>query len=385
MIRRCPICNTVESTVLKHMKMELPENVCLPKEYDIVACDRCGFSYARTDGVTQENYNQYYSVDNDYSDEEIRINVNKELNAVRIELMKKYVSPDSSILDIGCGNGDFLVELKESGYKNLKGIDPGKDSVEVVKKRGINAQVGNIFGGGESESEKYDVVCCTEVLEHIYDLKGCLEKLKGRLKGRGSQIFVDVPGMEGINKCFAMPAENFNCEHINYFTFRSLDNLFCINGFKRISKTEDFYLFSEKMRVFNIGAVYEWDESVSVDLKKDTENAGEILQYFSKKEEQVWQKNALLRETLKGEKQIIVWGGGNYAFQMLASVPEIKGKIVFFVDSNRSKHGRMITGKEIKGIDAIPEDGTLVLICSMNYADEMAEECKKRGVRYYIY
>lgn len=191
--------------------------------------------------------------------------------------------------------------------------------------------------------------------------------------------------MEGINKCFAMPAENFNCEHINYFTFRSLDNLFCINGFKRISKTEDFYLFSEKMRVFNIGAVYEWDESVSVDLKKDTENAGEILQYFSKKEEQVWQKNALLRETLKGEKQIIVWGGGNYAFQMLASVPEIKGKIVFFVDSNRSKHGRMITGKEIKGIDAIPEDGTLVLICSMNYADEMAEECKKRGVRYYIY
>lgn len=147
MIRRCPICNTVESTVLKHMKMELPENVCLPKEYDIVACDRCGFSYARTDGVTQENYNQYYSVDNDYSDEEIRINVNKELNAVRIELMKKYVSPDSSILDIGCGNGDFLVELKESGYKNLKGIDPGKDSAEVVKKRGINAQVGNIFGG----------------------------------------------------------------------------------------------------------------------------------------------------------------------------------------------------------------------------------------------
>lgn len=62
-----------------------------------------------------------------------------------------------------------------------------------------------------------------------------------------------------------------------------------------------------------------------------------------------------------------------------------KRKNNFFVDSNQNKVGRKIAGKEIKSIDANPDDGTLVIVCSMNYSKEMAEKCEQQGIRYYIY
>ena len=304
----------------------------------------------------------------------------------RMKLIKKYVPVNAKILDIGCGNGNFLLQLKENRYENIKGIDPDKASVEVVKSRGIDAQIGNIFDI-KSENEKYDVVCCTEVLEHIYDLKGCIEKLKARLRGRGARIYVDVPGMEGINEKLAMPAEHFNCEHINYFTFRSLDNLFRMGGFKRVSEKDDYCLFLEKKSspILVIGGIYELDEAGNEGITKDAEGAAQIIQYFRTIEEKVAQKNELLRKVLREEERVVIWGGGNYAFQMLSSVPEVKEKIDFFIDSNHSKHGRKIAGKVVRGVDDMPKDGTLILICSMNYAGEMALECKKRNVRYYIY
>ncbi len=386
MVRRCPICNTSEGKLLKHMKMEIPESVHLPKSYDIAVCDKCGFTYAKLNGVTQENYNEYYSKNNDYSDEKLRTNLNNELNLARVNLIQKYISTDDKILDIGCGNGDFLVELKKSNYKNLQGIDPSADSVEAVKRRGINAQTGNIFDEGP-ENEKYDLICCTAVLEHIYDLNGCIEKLKGRLKGVGSRIFVDVPGMEGINEYITVPAEHFNCEHINYFTFQSLDNLFIANGFKRVSKQEDYYIFlkEKSVPILDIGAIYEMDEASTKVIEKDTKTAETILQYFSTVEKKILSQNESLGNILEKEDKVVVWGGGNYAFQMLSSVPEIREKINFFVDSNQNKVGRKIAGKEIKSIDAIPDDGTLVIVCSMNYSKEMAEKCEQQGIRYYIY
>lgn len=384
MVRRCPVCGTPESEKLMHIEMEIPDNVCLPKNYDVVACNKCGFAYAKLEGVTQKNYNEYYSKNNDYSDEKIRIKFNKELDLARMELIKKHISTDAKILDIGCGNGDFLVELKKNGYNNIKGIDPSENSVEVVKERGIDAEIGNIFDI-QAEDEKYDVVCCNAVLEHIYDLKGCIEKLKGRLKGVGAKIFVDVPGMEGINEYLAMPAENFNCEHINYFTFQSLDNLFCINGFKRISNKEDYYLFLKNASLLDIGAIYELKELVIENWKKDEESARAILQYFSTIEKQMIPQIESLRKELMKEERVVIWGGGNYAFQMLSLLPEIKKKINYFIDSNCNKLGRKIAGKEIRSIEEMPEDDTLVVICSMNYAEEMAAECEKKGVRYYIY
>ncbi|XP_037128439.1 EEF1A lysine methyltransferase 2 [Syngnathus acus] len=43
------------------------------------------------------------------------------------------IAKDAAILDIGTGNGAFLVEMAKQGYKNLTGIDYSPASVELAK------------------------------------------------------------------------------------------------------------------------------------------------------------------------------------------------------------------------------------------------------------
>jgi len=43
------------------------------------------------------------------------------------------VTNDSSVLDIGCGNGMMLVELARRGYKNLFGTDYSENAVHLAK------------------------------------------------------------------------------------------------------------------------------------------------------------------------------------------------------------------------------------------------------------
>nr|XP_013223557.2 EEF1A lysine methyltransferase 2 [Columba livia] len=49
-------------------------------------------------------------------------------------LEKQKVPLDSSLLDIGTGNGVLLVELAKSGYTNLTGIDYSPSAIELSEK-----------------------------------------------------------------------------------------------------------------------------------------------------------------------------------------------------------------------------------------------------------
>uniref|UniRef100_A0A4W6DLF1 EEF1A lysine methyltransferase 2 n=1 Tax=Lates calcarifer TaxID=8187 RepID=A0A4W6DLF1_LATCA len=46
---------------------------------------------------------------------------------------KAKISENAAILDIGTGNGAFLVELAKHGYRNLTGIDYSAASIELVR------------------------------------------------------------------------------------------------------------------------------------------------------------------------------------------------------------------------------------------------------------
>ncbi|CAN9499693.1 unnamed protein product [Ophioblennius macclurei] len=59
--------------------------------------------------------------------------------------MKEAKIPENaSILDIGTGNGAFLVELAKHGYRNLTGIDYSPSSVELAKNVLLAEDLSNI-------------------------------------------------------------------------------------------------------------------------------------------------------------------------------------------------------------------------------------------------
>ncbi|CAH1961961.1 unnamed protein product [Acanthoscelides obtectus] len=43
------------------------------------------------------------------------------------------IAKDSSIIDLGCGNGMFLIDLSNEGYSNLLGVDYSEKAVELSR------------------------------------------------------------------------------------------------------------------------------------------------------------------------------------------------------------------------------------------------------------
>jgi 2-polyprenyl-3-methyl-5-hydroxy-6-metoxy-1,4-benzoquinol methylase len=72
-----------------------------------------------------------------------------------------------NILEIGCGMGRFMLMLKENGYQNLTGLDIDQSQIDVAQKENLNVFLSDASDFLMRNNEKYDVIYCFDVLEHI--------------------------------------------------------------------------------------------------------------------------------------------------------------------------------------------------------------------------
>ncbi|KAK7072156.1 Methyltransferase-like protein 10 [Halocaridina rubra] len=82
-------------------------------------------------------------------------------------LKSEEITPEGSVLDVGCGNGLFLVHLAFEGFTRLYGIDYSRNAIELAraiaeeKKLNIAYEEVNFLAEGHVDglaSKKYDVV-----------------------------------------------------------------------------------------------------------------------------------------------------------------------------------------------------------------------------------
>ena len=96
-----------------------------------------------------------------------------------------------SVLDIGCGPGQFAEMLFDSGIKNYIGFDFSKQAIEMAKKTNLeNSEkffVEDIFKTDIFNNE-FDVYFCFEVLEHIDNDLGVFDKVPS-----GKEMICSVP------------------------------------------------------------------------------------------------------------------------------------------------------------------------------------------------
>ena len=115
---------------------------------------------------------------------------------------KLALRPDTRLLDVGCGTGRHLLEL--SRYPGcFVGLDMARADLRVLqylllltaRERALVAEVEAIQGDGERlpfADDLFDVVICTETLEHVPDDRAVLRELV-RVLRRGGVLVVSVP------------------------------------------------------------------------------------------------------------------------------------------------------------------------------------------------
>ena len=97
------------------------------------------------------------------------------------------VGRNARILDVGCGQGHLLVELKEAGFRRLLGVDPyiATDIVHPNGVRVLKREVGEVEG-------TFDLVMLHHVFEHLGDPAGALREVT-RVLAPGGTVLVRVP------------------------------------------------------------------------------------------------------------------------------------------------------------------------------------------------
>ena len=114
------------------------------------------------------------------------------LQAERNEILTMYLGKSRpGLLDVGCGDGQFLSEMLKLGWKG-SGIDFDAAAVENGRKKyGLDLAVGE-FMSAEYPERGFDAVTMSHVIEHVPDPIACLEKCR-RLLPPGGRLVVTTP------------------------------------------------------------------------------------------------------------------------------------------------------------------------------------------------
>jgi SAM-dependent methyltransferase len=97
-------------------------------------------------------------------------------------LLKLGVKPQNTVLEYGCGKGQFVSFLLQKGFTHVQGFDP-----YVAE-----------FSNPDILQEKYDVVFSQDVIEHVDDPKALIEEFYALLVDDGVCL-IGTPNAEEIS------------------------------------------------------------------------------------------------------------------------------------------------------------------------------------------
>ncbi len=129
-----------------------------------------------------------YSSDEIYEDEYYRNRPGMRL--IRNILCSNKGDYGKRVMDLGCGHGELLLELKKEGFMTC-GVDQSINRIQYLQRLGIDCIHANVEADFTCDNQ-FDVVVCQECLEHVADPLKVLEKVKTLLRYGGS-IFITVP------------------------------------------------------------------------------------------------------------------------------------------------------------------------------------------------
>jgi len=387
--RRCPICSDLQAEILHTMNFAITMGLSLPQNYDVVSCLQCGFVYADTP-ASQTIYNEYYTYYSKYEDPAIASGGgHTPADAKRIDetisLLEQYIpSKESRIVDIGCGNGGFLQNLKQRGYKNLHGIDPSVDCINYVNKcmpdgKNYVLKLSEIQAVS-STLGRYDFVILSHVLEHLVDLIPALSSIRTILAEQGN-VYIEVPDASRYTSHAGVPFYYFDCEHINHFDRCALGNLATITAFEMFASGEKELQLSQSMRYPAVFGLFRLASPQHSQVLQQCDSLTQhIKQYIECSKEQ--NEFPLLQTLASSQQPIILWGAGSYTQRLLMSSPLPQCNIIAIVDSDSRKHGLILHDITVESPDEIfnKSNDYFILICAAIYAADIQREILSLGL-----
>lgn len=147
-------------------------------------------------------------------------------------MVEEYVDPlnlpkDAMILDMGCGPGYFLDEMKERGYTNLIGITLSPEDTKICTDKGHTIKQYDMSFIPQKDGfydESVDFIFCRHAMEHSPYPIFTLAEYNRLLKLKGS-LYMEVPAPDSDRR------HEYNSNHYSILGLRQWDALLQRAGF----------------------------------------------------------------------------------------------------------------------------------------------------------
>ena len=220
-MRECIICNGAQKTAMYA---------------GISKCIRCGHIFFDTrlnndelDGL----YSKAYFCGNEYADylaDQKTLVKNFEL---RFRTLRNFIHPNRHryLLEIGCAYGFFLMVVKKY-FREVHGIDISEDGTRYARDELKLNVVKGEFLKHDFGSQKFDVVCMWDTIEHLQDPHLYIEKISRHLE-TGALIAITTGDIGSLNA--RLRKEKWRLihppTHIHYFSKKTLTLMLDTYGF----------------------------------------------------------------------------------------------------------------------------------------------------------
>ena len=385
--------------MLHHQKFIAPHELHVPREYDVVACARCGFVYA-DQAMTQEQLDADYESHSKYASNvaadtsrtipataaAIAAPTDSRWDAERLEDVAGYLAerlvPSARVLDAGCSSGTFLRFLQERGFTETLGLDPSHVAVaSALASNRVRALAGS-FTSPPSGIGTFDVVTLSHTLEHITDVRGAIASLHALLRDKGL-AYVEVPDAERYDRFLVAPFHDFNTEHINHFSIGVLRQLMTASGFEELDSGAKIVYCSP---VDKYPAIYGlWrkraQHCVQEAFKRDESLVRAAKRYVVASRERMNRIDCDLRVALAMHPNVILWGAGQLAMKLLCDTVLEEKNVVAIVDSSPQRHGMHVGSAEIVPPTALRDVPPYPIVIASIHSDAAIADTISRRYR----
>ncbi len=229
---RCNLCGNTKHNFLFYGKDRLHGG---KGTFSYVMCVGCGLVYMNPQ-ISSKNLMSFYP--SNYGPYQPKLAKTDQTNRKKYRKSSlptsvyRKLNKHTSLLDIGCGSGKFLNEIKNLTGSQIYGIDISQTAVTVAKNNyGIDIFCGTITESPFA-SNSFDLITAWSYLEHVPNPSQVLEKLYDLLKP-GGDFVLSCPNFDSFNaRLFRNKWYHLDCpRHLYIYTPKTISSLIEKNGF----------------------------------------------------------------------------------------------------------------------------------------------------------
>ena len=154
---------------------------------------------------------------------------------LRRRLLRAELVPGDRVLDLGCGDGGFAQIAADAGATGVVGVEVARAALDRARRAhpGLDFRLAPIDGPLPLADGSFDLIWCSEVIEHVADTAAWLSEVR-RVLAAGGRLLLTTPA-HGRLRLLLHGIERYSDpqgDHLHLYTARSLRSLLDQFGFE---------------------------------------------------------------------------------------------------------------------------------------------------------